>query len=693
MKSFRQLIAEVAQPKSEDELDFKDKHEIEFIDHPESEEHQHTAEKKSPKRRADYKDGEDMAVYEDLEETFSVFKNMSPAPGKAVSNRAQVKAFKSANDMNAFLTKGDNALHWKPTDKTGLKSGTYKVGMKRGPDGKPARDFIREETDDEVKENAFIAKAAGAYKAGKKKFKLGDKEFPVTIKKDTAKKIVEGASGLSAAIKRAEASRQKALRKAASMVKKGFSHEVAAKNHDVKVDDLKKHMKEEYSSLDEKAVSQAQQKAAAIALAVKKGKLPKSKLQGASKNMYGMSAKDLEDFAKTKLHGLPVKMYEDLTESDKMAAIGAKLQKMAPTEKNDMISNAMAKLGDHLESFGTPFGPKNMKDLVKKTGLSSTVIQMLIKRAGGAISEAATGAQAKALHNLMLKALGKASLPHGHSYTSSIASNGDFVVQDGSGRSVGRIAKGEFVDPLKEDLDEAVKPGANVRIHAPGKHYHGHVGTVKEVRKREYGTNEPSYTVDFRKPGDDHTYSARLKRANIKIQKEETELDEGKWDYPDKIKGKTPTVYWDQGNKIKKDARKEFRKKVKAAAHAELMKPKKSNEETDLSEAEVNYVIKHKKTRQVLNTHSDYTTEKEGTIMVPAGELELSESVDLIENFKAGSVKLNDGSSVLVKDQDAKLLNQLFADLNTDNKKKMMKVAMTDKNGFNEILGFAREAL
>lgn len=69
------------------------------------------------------------------------------------------------------------------------------------------------------------------------------------------------------------------------------------------------------------------------------------------------------------------------------------------------------------------------------------------------------------------------------------------------------------------------------------------------------------------------------------------------------------------------------------------------------------------------------------------------EETDLTENFKTGSIKLNDGSNILLKDQDAKLLNQLFKDLNSENKKKMMKVAMTDKNGFNEILGFAREAL
>lgn len=78
-----------------------------------------------------------------------------------------------------------------------------------------------------------------------------------------------------------------------------------------------------------------------------------------------------------------------------------------------------------------------------------------------------------------------------------------------------------------------------------------------------------------------------------------------------------------------------------------------------------------------------------GRAKVPA----VKESFDLTENFKAGAIKLNDGSSIVVKAQDAKLLNQMFADLNAQNKKQMMKVAMMDKNGFEEILGFAREAL
>ena len=61
--------------------------------------------------------------------------------------------------------------------------------------------------------------------------------------------------------------------------------------------------------------------------------------------------------------------------------------------------------------------------------------------------------------------------------------------------------------------------------------------------------------------------------------------------------------------------------------------------------------------------------------------------------FKKGPVRLNDGSQVMVSAQDASLLNQMFKDLSPRNQKEMSKVAMMDKAGWQEILGFAREAL
>lgn len=54
------------------------------------------------------------------------------------------------------------------------------------------------------------------------------------------------------------------------------------------------------------AKSKAQQKAAGAALSAKRGETPKSKLQGASKEMYdSMSERELEEFAETSRKGLP----------------------------------------------------------------------------------------------------------------------------------------------------------------------------------------------------------------------------------------------------------------------------------------------------------------------------------------------------------------------------------------------------
>jgi hypothetical protein len=57
------------------------------------------------------------------------------------------------------------------------------------------------------------------------------------------------------------------------------------------------------------AKSQKQQMAAGAALSAKRGEAKKTKLKGASKQMYeSMSEKELRDLAKTKRKGKPVKV-------------------------------------------------------------------------------------------------------------------------------------------------------------------------------------------------------------------------------------------------------------------------------------------------------------------------------------------------------------------------------------------------
>ena len=56
------------------------------------------------------------------------------------------------------------------------------------------------------------------------------------------------------------------------------------------------------------AVSEAQQQAAGVALAARRGDIPKWLLKGAAKQMYkSMTEKELEDLASTPHKGLPKK--------------------------------------------------------------------------------------------------------------------------------------------------------------------------------------------------------------------------------------------------------------------------------------------------------------------------------------------------------------------------------------------------
>ena len=87
----------------------------------------------------------------ELEEaSASVYKDMPKAPGKMVSNRVQVKAFKDTNAMGAFLGK-QNDNSWQETGVAGLKSGKYKIDMvKKG--GKPSKNFIKVNEEVELEE-------------------------------------------------------------------------------------------------------------------------------------------------------------------------------------------------------------------------------------------------------------------------------------------------------------------------------------------------------------------------------------------------------------------------------------------------------------------------------------------------------------------------------------------------------------
>lgn len=96
--------------------------------------------------------------------------------------------------------------------------------------------------------------------------------------------------------------------------------------------------------------------------------------------------------------------------------------------------------------------------------------------------------------SLMRKALGVSRLPKDHNYTSSVATNGDFVVHDGGGRVIGRIKKGEH-DAIKEEVeqidelstDKLRKYRALARFDADDAHA---VNDDRRLRKRSFGANQ-----------------------------------------------------------------------------------------------------------------------------------------------------------------------------------------------------------
>ena len=133
-----------------------------------------------------------------------------------------------------------------------------------------------------------------------------------------------------------------------------------------------------------------------------------------------------------------------------------------------------------------------------------------------------------------------------------------------------------------------------------------------------------------------------------------------------------------------------------------------TKEEADLNEADVKYVIKHKKTKQVLNTHDDYATAKDeheglgdekseyGVYKQTKKDAALRnrntyrEEVEYIdEAVKIGAMKLHDGSSIIVTREMADKLNNVLEQLNPTNRVKMEEKLHTSKKDFVELLKFA----
>ena len=161
--------------------------------------------------------------------------------------------------------------------------------------------------------------------------------------------------------------------------------------------------------------------------------------------------------------------------------------RMGATEKSGFQVQRLTK--GKFVNQGKPYAKKAQAEKERSSGQASMQFEGV----------KATGAQAKALHKLMLRALGKKQMPttrNGH--TSSIATNGDFVVHGSMGQVAGRIKKGDFVDPMKESVQifeatdfkstfDGLKKGDTVKIKYGSSLSKGQEGTFKVTFKSIVG--------------------------------------------------------------------------------------------------------------------------------------------------------------------------------------------------------------
>ncbi len=679
MKSFKKLLSEVAQPKSEDELNFKDKHMVQVSPHPVASGHQHTGDttdgvvnnrtnrtKRKAKRIADYDNEEDIDVYEgmdlddeDLDQRYERERKMElkqkiydESKLDPVNPNELKKKFKDRLDKDinndGKVDDSDRYLHnrrktiakamkesigeitEKAKSEAQQKAAAIALAVKRGE--KPKSELIGASKDMYKMSEEDLEDFARTKHKGIPARVNEAENYTITSERSRFKPgyraLIKNPEGKTTYLGSTTYKTSAAAKAAAQAYYDAYFNTFGIRANDRGATKAIAAYNKKNANLIVETVELEEAKGVVLGFrnqfksregAASEGSLQMRKLGGSSfsvykssnglwaykifedldenlgkgmkkfKKIYGTDPRDVKDRIQKsdpefrsriknqegKLGGAAelqrrlakkVKESVELDESNQMAAIGRKLQQLAPKEKNDTIANAMANLGDHLESYGTTFGARNMKELEKKTGLTATVIQMLIKRAGATVNE-----------DLEITEISKKLL-------------------------------GSYVKKSKESL-------------------------VKNRQGFSDALNKPGYTRDdrryFSKKSDNR--SAGIDKAVDRLTKEDLGLDEG--------------AFVAKAAYAKKDDKKHF----------------------TLGKKKFPVTIK----KDVAD--------------------EIAENLN--ENFKTGSVKLDDGSSVLLKKQDADLLNQMFKDLNTANRSKMMAVAMKDKDGFEEILSFAREAL
>jgi hypothetical protein len=207
------------------------------------------------------------------------------------------------------------------------------------------------------------------------------------------------------------------------------------------------------------------------------------------------------------------------------------------------------------------------------------------------------------------------------------------------------------------------------------KHVNMAIGIASDKRYKGGNMTGAVKAMNKMKPGiSDHPkVAAVLKRQNEALSPKQKEIDHDK---DGDIDGKDLAAL---RAKKKKPLAASYNEELDETTNSALLKP-------------VTTTGVDGKKRTVMKTAKPKITDDNGQDKIITNESILKELAENVK-FKVGMMKLKDGKSVVLKKQDADLLTQMFKDLSPNNRKKLGVVAMKDQSGFDEILGFAREAL
>lgn len=574
MKTFKELISEVSQPNSEDELNFKEKHIIEPIDHPVAPDYVFSGDVdkddvdgmkryRKNKRLADYQNPEDMEVYEGISLTRAT-------PGQEGLD---------------FDKDGD-------IDMTDAQFAYRKAALHKLHKIDEGRTFVIPEAILATERDAFHSTAAAAADAGDDEFYFGQgrkrKKYPVTMTPDAVKTFAGKGKGLAEKVK------------------------------------------EPY------AVGMAQ----AMELTSDKPPLSKKTITLAHKIAKGIKRNEAMDPVNAPRDGDVNNDGERHGEADKY--IYNRREKISQSIRNKIRTKIKEGFGA-VTAAGGDFGDEEESHKIYKKG-------NMTKKEDVALSRDGKGPGLKIYAGKTNKSqIGEEADPEtGH---------GVFL----KGGSVGEKRSGK---PIQiHSTPEAAKAQAdrlNKNVLTPTeKKYYGlkyHVKPVTEPIKEDFAVELDEA------PGQ---RSSAAYRMTVPLKDGQVHPD-----HAEKIN--------DLKAKVRADNAKEGTKN-KVVLQGRLGKdnpnaPKYKSKYTGKS-----YPGSHQRIKLGDASHADVYVRED------------FEYLD--EAFKAGIVKLNDGSSVLVRESDAKLLNSLISNLKVENRSKMTQVAMKDKKGFNDILSFAKEAI